>query len=364
MRIFFYLAKEIYVSFLGVLTILMFIFLSGRFVKHLANAASGQFPSDIIFSIMLYRLPEFLEILLPLSLFLGLMLAFGRLYVESEMVVLHACGVSKRRLIFLTLAACFPVMIIFSLITLYLTPLGLYNYQKLWENPENKMSFSTVVSGSFKKIGSNGMTLYAGEVSTDKSTIRDVFAVIGYKDADNRTAIDLIKAKEAQLSYGKYGNQYIELVDGTRITGGDNNLNYTYVRFDLLGRLIEQSKHIAKDVTSIDALPTLQLMQMHSREAKTKLQWRIGLPFMIPVIALIGLAFSETNHRKGRYLKLIPSIILYFIYFGMITATFSFMASGTLPVDIGLWPIHGLFFVLGLFVFYFSDLQRLRKNRS
>lgn len=363
MHIFLYLLREIFKSFLGVLIILLFIFLSGRLVKHLASAASGQFPSDIIFSIMLYRLPEFLEILLPLSLFLGLMLSFGRLYVESEMVVLFSCGVSKRRLLLLTLWVCLPIMLFFALVTLYLTPAGAFNYQTLWTNPANKMSFSTFVSGSFKRIGSKGLTVYAGELSHDKTRIRDVFVVNAQGDGKQGVSADIIKAREARLIHDVQGHQYLELVDGVRVNGGRSELDYSLMRFDLLGRLIGTETPATAGLSSIDATETVELFHDPSTEARARLQWRLGLPFMIPVLAILGLAFSETNHRRGRYIKLIPGIILYFIYFGGITFWFGSMNAGSIPTVIGFWPVHLVFLLIGLTAFYFTDIQRYYRYR-
>ena len=45
-----------------------------------------------------FRLPGFLELILPLGLFLGFLLAYGRLYLDSEMTVLAATGMSQQRL--------------------------------------------------------------------------------------------------------------------------------------------------------------------------------------------------------------------------------------------------------------------------
>jgi len=110
-RIYRYLFKEVSGSFFGVTIILLLIFVSGRFVKYLAEAAAGSFSSDVLFSIMFFRLPGFMELIFPLALFLGIMLSFGRLYVESEMVVLQACGVSKSRLFFYTQGPAMCVML-------------------------------------------------------------------------------------------------------------------------------------------------------------------------------------------------------------------------------------------------------------
>lgn len=49
----------------------------------------------MLFLIMGYRMPGFLQLILPLGLFLGILLAYGRLYLDSEMTVLSATGMSK-----------------------------------------------------------------------------------------------------------------------------------------------------------------------------------------------------------------------------------------------------------------------------
>ena len=86
-------------SMLAVTLVLLLIFMSGRFIKYLAKAASGGISPEILLAIMAYRLPGFLELILPLGFFIGILMAYGRMYLESEMTVLHACGYSQRRLV-------------------------------------------------------------------------------------------------------------------------------------------------------------------------------------------------------------------------------------------------------------------------
>ena len=73
---------------------LLVIIMSGRFVKYLGQVTSGDFAPDVLLLVMLYRLPNFLEVVLPLGLFIGILLSYGRLYVDSEMTVMSACGMS------------------------------------------------------------------------------------------------------------------------------------------------------------------------------------------------------------------------------------------------------------------------------
>ena len=85
--IFRYLIRQIMVSMLAVSGILLLVFMSGRFIKYLASAAEGELAAGVLFAIMGYRFPGFLELILPLGLFIGILLAYGRMYLESEMTV-------------------------------------------------------------------------------------------------------------------------------------------------------------------------------------------------------------------------------------------------------------------------------------
>ncbi|UMX49886.1 LptF/LptG family permease [Klebsiella pneumoniae] len=52
-----------------------------------------------VLSLLGLGIPEMAQLILPLSLFLGLLMTLGKLYTESEITVMHACGLSKAVLI-------------------------------------------------------------------------------------------------------------------------------------------------------------------------------------------------------------------------------------------------------------------------
>ncbi len=60
----------------------------------------GDIPANLVLSLLLgLGIPEMAQLILPLSLFLGLLMTLGKLYTESEITVMHACGLSKAVLI-------------------------------------------------------------------------------------------------------------------------------------------------------------------------------------------------------------------------------------------------------------------------
>ena len=122
--IFRYLTRQILVNMLAVTGVLLMVFMSGRFIKYLAQAAAGYLSPDVLFTIMGYRLPGFLELILPLGLFIGILLAYGRMYLESEMVVLYACGVSERQILLQTMGASVLVAAVVASYEPLFLPLG------------------------------------------------------------------------------------------------------------------------------------------------------------------------------------------------------------------------------------------------
>ena len=79
------------------------ILVSGRFVKYLANAVDGSLDAEVIFTVIAYRIPGILELTLPLAFFVAVLLSFGRMYIDNEMSVLKACGISENKLLGYTL---------------------------------------------------------------------------------------------------------------------------------------------------------------------------------------------------------------------------------------------------------------------
>ena len=125
MIVFRYLSREVLQTLAAVSGVLLLIIMSGRFIKYLAQAAAGQLDSGVLLMIMAYRLPGFMVLILPLGMFLGILLAYGRLYLDSEMTVLSATGISDRKIIGYTQGPALLIMLIVGLLSFWIAPAGL-----------------------------------------------------------------------------------------------------------------------------------------------------------------------------------------------------------------------------------------------
>lgn len=354
MRIFRYLFREVSSSFAAVSFIILLIFLSSRFIKYLARAANGSMSSDVLLWIMLYRLPGFVEMILPIGFFVGVLLACGRLYVDSEMIVLQACGMSKTQLLKKVLGPALLVMMIVASLTCWLTPIGEKKYHQLLSNPENFSGISTLVEGGFKTLGSDTV-LYTGSLSRDKTQLQDVFVFRYLGGEDNKVSI--IRADSARLLNLSAQQRWVELADGVEYTGNPSALDFSIAKYSRYQQTVDVAEQKEVEINEIGALSTKQLLDAKSNKELAALHWRLSFPLLVPIVAIMGFALSETSHRRGRYAKMLPGVILYMVYFGLLFATRSEVEKGRVAA-VGMWGVHVVFFAIALMIMYLADIRR------
>jgi lipopolysaccharide export system permease protein len=366
MKILRYLNREVLMHTLAVSAVLLVIIFSGRFVKYLAQAAVGDLAADILLPVMLYRLPGFLELIIPLGLFIGILMAYGRLYVESEMVVLTACGVSPRQLAAFTLVPSLLVALLVALLSLYITPLGAARSLALLEDPKASQGLSTLTAGRFQTRSRGEVVSYAESIDGDGGVMRSVFVAQQRRDADGAPRMVVVVAREGEIiTQPDNVVRYLELRDGFRYEGVPGDLDYEMATFERFGELIPEPEDGIRDVDPVEGRPTLALWNSALPEDRAALQWRLSLPLMVPIVAIIAMALSRTDHRRGRYVKLVPALLLYLGYLMLLTRVRSALESGALAPALGMWWVHALFVALALLLLNLPSIaQRRRYRRS
>ncbi len=140
-----YLFKELATTLAAVTSVLFLIFVSSWFARLLGQVAAGSIQSDVIFLLLSLKSVDAMMILLPLAFYLAVLLAFGRLYKDSEMTAMLACGVSLLRVTKLVFWAGLAFAVLVGSISLYFGPLAKaerYQLQKSMaalEQPREKL---------------------------------------------------------------------------------------------------------------------------------------------------------------------------------------------------------------------------------
>jgi lipopolysaccharide export system permease protein len=93
-----YFLREILQALLAVLLVLLLIMLSNKLTRFLKNAATGEWPTDVVLPMLGLVTVSSLTLVMPMAVFLAVILAVGRFYKDSEMTVINGCGISTLRL--------------------------------------------------------------------------------------------------------------------------------------------------------------------------------------------------------------------------------------------------------------------------
>ncbi|PID43399.1 MAG: LPS export ABC transporter permease LptF [Gammaproteobacteria bacterium] len=356
--VFNYLAKQVLLSMVAVSGVLMLIFMSGRLIKYIAQAAAGGISGDVLLTVMAYRMPGFLELILPLGLFIGILLAYGRMYLESEMTVLYACGMSQNRLIGMTLVISLAVAGVVAWLSLYLAPAGMKKTQEVFAEQARLTVFELLAEGRFQKRAD--ITFYTESLSKGKEELRNVFMYVPTKNG-KQSAVTV--AETGRLQFDEVtGSRYLVLEKGARFEAAPGQLDLMVFEFDTYGQRIEipEARNIKK---KDEAISTNELWNSDSPKYRALLQWRISLPLLAPVVTLLAISLSRVNPRQGRFFHLLPAMLIYITYLGLLIASRKWVEKEKIPEWIGVWWVHISFFSIAIFNLYGKEWGNKLRNR-
>ena len=406
-----YMTQQVASTTALVLGFLVVMMLGGRLIRYFGIAAEGNLDISLLFTIIGYNLPYFLELILPLAFFIALMLVFGRLYVDQEMAVINASGVSRGRLARLMTPLILALFVGEAALSIVGKPWGVRSSESVWQQQALTSAFDLIRPNQF--ISSGNYHLYVGSLSDDKKQLQDVIliqsepqkkgsanseaveinnridpetaeqlnipelpnALVG-DNAISKDTITLAKRAE-QVQTGSSGVTQLDLFQGRRYEVGAGSLKYNQVGFDRYRiTLTESSKEVVTE-NNIETQPIGPLWQAATggtqvgsdnamRAAQGELGYRFALPWLMIIAPMLAVPLAQVRPRQGRWLRLFPSILLFVSCALGIISLKNAVSKGSVSVWAYAWFILG-FMALALYMNWGSRVQhrlRFRKQEN
>ncbi|QKQ27520.1 LPS export ABC transporter permease LptF [Candidatus Reidiella endopervernicosa] len=339
-----YIFREVVLSMVMVGSVLMLIVLVNTLARNLSEAAKGDLPPGEVFHMLFLQSVNYAVLLLPLALFLGIMLGFGRLYRDSEMVSLAACGVGLRRLYVAVMYFVLPITVLLAGLSIYLGPWAAQQAYIVADQAERDADILAIQPGRFTESKSGKQTIFANSISPLNSAWLEVFV-----EDNSGERPRVYKADRAYVeSNRETGDRYLVLEDGNRYEGMPGERDYTILRYKRHAILIKEGNK-KRATEKLDARPTSLLLGSNNAKEIAELQWRISVPITGLLLALLAVPLSHTPPRKGRYGQLMIAILVYISYANLLSVAKVWVAKGQLSPAIGIWWVHLL---LLLFIAY------------
>jgi lipopolysaccharide export system permease protein len=352
-----YILREVVVASVLVTTVLLVILLANQVASVLERAAVNQFPQGVVLQLIGLGALQNLSILIPVGLLLGVVLAFGRLYHDSEMAAALACGVGPASIY--TPIALLAILVAAALawLTLSLSPDATAHALSLRSAAVRAGRFAPITPGKFRTFG-GAAVVYAEVVNAD-GTLGNVFV-----EHNRGSRVEVALAERARHAVTADGLTHtITLYDGERFEGVPGSPQFRIVRF--AEHVVPIQVPTPTDVIrNLEAQPTEALLESNDPDKRAELHWRVALPTMCLVLTVLAVPLSRLRPRQGRYARVWLAIVVYFVYSNLISAGKVWLARGTTPEVLGLWWTHAAVALLALmFIVGPRALANLRLRR-
>ena len=149
---------------------------------------------------------------------------------------------------------------------------------------------------------------------------------------------------------------------GTRYEGAPGLADYQMIEYSEYGQLIEKESSPERGRRRT-AISTMDLMDDLTLRNFSELQWRLSVVFMIPIIGVLAIPLSRVNPRQGRFTRLVPGMILCFLYVVSLSAARSAMEKQQIPEAIGIWWVHVLYLGLIVLLYRIDTIGLLIRNQ-
>jgi lipopolysaccharide export system permease protein len=335
-----YLLREVVVAWLAVTAVLLVILLTNQLAAVLARAAEGGFPRAVVLELVGLGVMRNLAVLLPVGLLLGVMLALGRLYHDSEMTAVVACGVEPRRIYGPIVLLAVLVAALVAWLSLRAGPEAAAGVQALRSSALQAGEFSPITPGRFRSFGGGSAVFYAESAAPDGS-LRGIF--VKRRSGDTYEIAVADRARH-EISPDRTLHT-LTLLDGERYEGRPGSAEFRRVRFEenVIPVRVPQGTPGKSD---IESMPTTALLGREDLGARAELAWRIALPVMVFVLAVLAVPMARLRPRQGRHARLWLAIGVYFVYFSLASAARVWLGKGAAPPALGLWWVHALVILL------------------
>ncbi|MEX0430913.1 LPS export ABC transporter permease LptF [Spiribacter insolitus] len=330
-----YLLREVLLAWLAVTVVLVVVLLTNRLVQFMADAASGDIPANVIFTLLGLKAAANLGVVLPGSFFLGVVLALGRLYRDAEMTAMAGCGIGPWQIYRGIFAVAVPLTVLVAMLTMSLGPAAERQADRVLANAQQQARFAGVQPGRFIELGDN-TTVYVARVADD-GELQGIFAERTQPDGDQIWVAE--RGRRAINAMGQ--GEFLVLEDGWRYEGEPGQAAWRMMQYAEHGVRIAEPEAVEPGLGR-DAQPPGQLLADGGDPALAELQLRLSLPMMVLVLALGSLPLASTDPRSGRYGRVVLAVLLFMIYFNLLYTAADWVGSGLLPAWVGVGWVHAL----------------------
>ncbi|MEO6064209.1 MAG: LPS export ABC transporter permease LptF [Lysobacterales bacterium] len=352
-----YLLRELVGACVGTAFLLLIITLGGTMSDVLRRVANGEVPLPLLLSQVGLRSLDVLALLLPLAVFVAVLLAYGRLYRDSEMAILASAGMSSRALLRPILLLALPLLVAVAMLAFWIVPGALRIADRMVDQANRSLLTAGLEAGRFMPLPGGAGVVYVGAIEQGGTRFRRLFV---YREREDR--VDIVTATQGKLFHDQDGShRFLALQDGFRVEGSLASPNFRTMRFERNELALPESEKVKRNRAET-RVPSRELLASSRPRDRAELHWRLGLPLSVLTLALLAFPLARGGPRDPRYGKLLIAVLAYIVYLNLLALGRGWIGDGSMPAWLGLWWVHAI--ALGLAAWMIASADRVSKRQA
>jgi len=353
-----YLEREVWYALAGVLAILLLVVLGGLLTDVLNKIARGKVPPVLLLSQIGLRIPDALTLLLPLGSLLAVLIAYGRLYRDSEMAVLAASGYGPLRTLRPLLRIGGALVLLQAALAFYIAPFGREIAAQMILDTQRSVAVAGLSSGRFVELPGKAGVIYVSQVSADQRTVDEIMLV---REREGTRIV--LTARKGSIEVDETSDEVMLRLDaGERVDGRPGEPGYRRIRFEQADIAFPRTQADSGDDPA-QARRTHELLGADDVESQAELTRRLAQPLVLLMLLVMAPVMAQSAPRQPRYDKVVVAILLYVTYSNLVELARVWALTGTLPAWLGTWWVH-IGFVAVLIVAWGRELLAWRRGRK
>ena len=352
-----YIVKELGPPFAIGVGVFTFFLVIDRIYQLTDLVITKNVPFALVMPLLLYMLPAFLALTLPMATLVAVLLVCGRLAGDLEVAALKASGVSPLRLFRPFLAAGIVVTLLIAWLTLMVGPWSSGAFQRQLFRILQSRASTGIKERTFSATF-NQFVIYVDEVSPSQVRLKGLLV----SDERNPEQSRIIVAREGRLLSDEATRRItLRFLDGSiseSDVGDRRRFRQTYFSlYDMSLPVDSPLTAASKEEKPEKQLPLRQLIgeadRLH-REGQiatpyyVELHKRFALPMAALMFTLVGFPLGIRSHRGGRAVALGFSFGIVVSYYILYTSMEGFALRGRLPAGIAVWVPNAILALVGL----------------
>jgi len=340
--------KELSLTFVISLACLNFILMMEKLLR-LTRFLSGVGTSMAdMAKLILFIQPQLFLLTIPMSLLLSVLLVYGRMNIDNELVILRSSGMNFAGISQPVVILGFICFLLNIAVSFYIGP---WSSIALREEITNIIKVRTplaIEEGSFNTYFKNTLIMVKQKVSDNE--LRGIFIY----DSKNKREPRVVMAKEGKIFEREGLNIDFVLNDGyINMTSGDSMTELFFKKYDLLLRLeagVPERKNAELTPPELmDKIPKVERRQALS--LYLELDRRLSLPFLCIVLIFFGPSLSLLAGKSGKLGGLTLGLAVFTVYYMLLIYGENLVRAGKIPHYIGAWVSTFVLIVFAVYMF-------------